>query len=68
MEIQREGGGTWATVASAVLERASSEFALTLVSAATVDVAVPAGAKLRLVLPQSQATCYAAATSAAIES
>ena len=64
--LQRAEAGGWATVAAARLERASSEFELTLTSAVMFDVAVPAGSQLRVELPQSEATCYSAATSASV--
>ena len=66
--LQQAKGGGWATVAQGMLERASSEFALTLTSAATIDATVPAGSQLRAFLPPAQAPCYQSNASAAIAS
>lgn len=66
--LQRLVGSRWATVTAGVLERASGETQITVLSAVVVSASVPKGSKLRALLPSRQARCYRGAASTAIAS
>jgi hypothetical protein len=64
VSLQRKAGARWVTIKRARLSKASTETAITVLSAATMDVRTTG--TLRAVLPAAQAGCYLGGASATI--